>query len=310
MLESRWGYGAMHPGTFPNNWVAPSGMEEDGYPSTSKSMLSSTNVLNTDELKKLKINREDDLLNRAINYINYCGTHKCSKYCHVISFKNVKYNQKKHKHLTEDDIYSVNGDKFARIKVIDCRMKFGKLRIFDKSGENNLTRGIAIRLCGAIICDINGLPRFHARRNHPRILQQPHSFLYYGGNNDTQRLLCNRTGYITCMEKNINYENFLVQLNIHGCSGFEQYTASHFIEDYICKYTTKGGVNSDNWEVSFKSICKNYTDNSNTDKTARSVYAKYMIEIMKAESKTHDECVYLLSGGTLTTSTVQTKNVP
>ena len=32
-----------------------------------------------------------------------------------------------------------------------------------------------------------------------------------------------------------------------------------------------------------------------------------MIEIMKAESKTHDECVYLLAGGTLTTNTVQTK---
>ena len=35
-----------------------------------------------------------------------------------------------------------------------------------------------------------------------------------------------------------------------------------------------------------------------------------MIEIMKVESKTHDECVYLLAGGTITTSTVQTKNVP
>ena len=43
------------------------------------------------------------------------------------------------------------------------------------------------------------------------------------------------------------------------------------------------------------------------NKTARSVYAKYMIEIMKAESKTQDEYVYLLTGGTLTTNTVQTK---
>ena len=32
-----------------------------------------------------------------------------------------------------------------------------------------------------------------------------------------------------------------------------------------------------------------------------------MIEIMKDESKTHDERVYLLTGGTLTTNTVQTK---
>ena len=53
------------------------------------------------------------------------------------------------------------------------------------------------------------------------------------------------------MEKLINYENFLVQFNIHSCVGFEQYAASHLIENYICKYTTKGGVNSDNYEVSF-----------------------------------------------------------
>ena len=81
---------------------------------------------------------------------------------------------------------------FARIKVIECRMKFEKFCIFDKSGKNNLTRGITIRLYGSIICDINEQPRYHARRNHPRILQQPHSFLYYVDNNDTQRLLSNK----------------------------------------------------------------------------------------------------------------------
>ena len=43
------------------------------------------------------------------------------------------------------------------------------------------------------------------------------------------------------------------------------------------------------------------------NKTARSVYAKYMIEIMKAESKAQDKCVYLLAGGTLTTNIVYTK---
>ena len=43
------------------------------------------------------------------------------------------------------------------------------------------------------------------------------------------------------------------------------------------------------------------------NKTTRSVYVKYMIEIMKAESKTQDKCVYLLTGGTLTTNIVQTK---
>ena len=43
------------------------------------------------------------------------------------------------------------------------------------------------------------------------------------------------------------------------------------------------------------------------NKIARSLYAKHMIEIMKAESKTQDECVYLLAGGTLITNIVQTK---
>ena len=54
-------------------------------------------------------------------------------------------------------------------------------------------------------------------------------------------------------------------------------------------------------------MCKDYTDNDNSNKTVRSVYTKYMIEIMKAESKTYCECVYLLVGGMLTTNTVQTK---
>ena len=82
-------------------------------------------------------------------------------------------------------------------------------RIFDKSGENNITRGIAIRLYGSIIYDINGQPRFRTRRNHLIILQQSHSFLYYRSNNDTQRLLSNRTSYVTCMEKEIHCETSL-----------------------------------------------------------------------------------------------------
>ena len=44
----------------------------------------------------------------------------------------------------------------------------------------------------------------------------------------------------------INYEDFIIKLNIHCCVDFEQYTASNLIEDYITKYNTKGGLNSDN----------------------------------------------------------------
>ena len=157
------------------------------------------------------------------------------------------------------------------------------------------------------ICDSNGQPRYRCRKKHPRILVEPRSFLYYGGNNDTQRLLCNRKGYDTCRKMKINYEDFIIKLNIHGCAGFEQYTVSRLTEDYVTKYNTKRGLNIDNWNVSFQSIIKDYTDSDNCDKTARSVYVKYMYEIMNLESKTQDECIYLLSGGHLTTNTVQNR---
>ena len=78
-------------------------------------MLSSINILDSAELKKLKINREDYLLNRAINYIRHYGTHKCSKYCHLVGLRNVIYNKKKHKDVKEDDIFSKDGDMFARM---------------------------------------------------------------------------------------------------------------------------------------------------------------------------------------------------
>ena len=71
------------------------------------------------------------------------------------------------------------------------------------------------------MCDLNGQPRYHCRRNHPKILAEPHSFLYYGDNNDAQRLLCNKTGYDTCIKKKIDYEDFIIKLNIHDCARFE-----------------------------------------------------------------------------------------
>ena len=109
------------------------------------------------------------------------------------------------------------------------------------------------------------------------------------------------------MKRGIDYEDFIIQLNIQGCAGFEQYKASHLLVGYVTKYNTKGGVNCDHLNVSFKSIIKDYTDSGNSDKTARSVYVKYMNEIIKLVSKTQDECVYLLSGGHLSTNTVHTK---
>ena len=52
IFESNWGYGAIHPGTFPTDWVKLSGIEKDRYCKTVPTMLSSMNVLESGELKK------------------------------------------------------------------------------------------------------------------------------------------------------------------------------------------------------------------------------------------------------------------
>ena len=42
----------MHPGTFPTDWMKPSGIEEDEYYNTVPTMLTSMDVLESGELKK------------------------------------------------------------------------------------------------------------------------------------------------------------------------------------------------------------------------------------------------------------------
>ena len=70
----------MYPRKFIIDWVELSGMKEDGYSKTVSTILTSMDVSESGKLKKLKINREYVLLNRFVNYMNDCGTHKCSSY--------------------------------------------------------------------------------------------------------------------------------------------------------------------------------------------------------------------------------------
>ena len=70
----------MRPEAFPTDWIKPNGIEEDGYCMTIPAILTSMDILESGELKEQKINREYDLLNRSINYMNHCGTNKCSSY--------------------------------------------------------------------------------------------------------------------------------------------------------------------------------------------------------------------------------------
>ena len=115
----------MHPGKFPTNWAKPSGMEEDGYYKTVSTMLASMDVLESGGLKKMKINREYDLLNRSINYKNHCGTDECSSY-YLVTIITVLYNIINHKHFKDADIVIENFKCYAKLKIAKCRMSYGK----------------------------------------------------------------------------------------------------------------------------------------------------------------------------------------
>ena len=121
-------------------------------------------VLESGELTKKKITREYDLLNRSINYLNHCGTHKCSSHCLKITSMNVLYNLMKHKYVKDTDILTESFIPYAKIKFSECRMNYVKARIFDSFGENNLTRYIPIRLFSKILCDSNSQPHYHCRK--------------------------------------------------------------------------------------------------------------------------------------------------
>ena len=66
----------MYPGKVSTDWVKSSQRREDGYSKTVPTILTSIDVLESGEFNKMKIYREYDLLNRSINYMNRCGTHK------------------------------------------------------------------------------------------------------------------------------------------------------------------------------------------------------------------------------------------
>ena len=61
----------------------------------------------------------------------------------------VLYNKLKHEHIKDADIVTENLICYAKLKITKCRMDYGKARIFNSSRENNLTRGIPIRLFSA-----------------------------------------------------------------------------------------------------------------------------------------------------------------
>jgi hypothetical protein len=71
---------------------------------------------------------------------------------------------------------------------------YGEKLKYDSSVENNLTRGQVRRVKGNIVPDKKGQVCFVAVRNHPRTLQEPYGFPWFGANNVIAFLLLNNCG--------------------------------------------------------------------------------------------------------------------
>ena len=305
VMENEWGYDAIHVGTFPQHWVKPGGLAEMDYRKTSKSMMTSDDVLATNELKFLKCMRENELVSRRINVTNHAETHRCSNYCKRVEKVMVDYNAKEHK----DKARNVFQDKTGKPKIVIerpyCRMFFGYFLRYDNSGENNLTRGRERIIHAYVDFDENGQARYYGIRNHPRILQEPHSFHYYGANNDLQKFLIAKKedSEVLCdidtLCKKLSY------LSAAGLIGVDRYCGSSLTVDYTVNYFTVGGMNSEGWNQSCLSLAKALCD-KDQQKSLRSVVSKSMHEVTKEMSVPRDETIYKLCGGKLVRTSDET----
>lgn len=310
ILESEYGYSALHLGSAPEDWVRPGGLREEGYRTTCDQMQKSTDVLDRMELKKIKASRENDLYQRQSNITNHCGTHKCSGYCLREKSFTVKYDAAIHADAKpEDRFFASDGVERVTIRISECRHRFGRALKYDSSGENNLTRGIAPQMNPSLNFDKNGQPKYVARRNHPRVLQQPYSFPWYGANNDTQHILVNATSTSTLSRLGSaeNYEKHHCNLAAAGVQGLEHHTGVDMAEEYATSYACKGGENSANWESVSQTITEEYCSRpENGERSIRSLVGKHMNEISKNMSVTRDQSQFILGGGIMKRSSLGT----
>ena len=152
------------------------------------------------------------------------------------------------------------------------------------------------------------MPRYFARRNHPRCICQPQSALYYGANNDTQRMLTNAAFKDTLQELGSHEEYLRYQRNLYsiGKGGLEQYNAERIIERYMTSYQCKGGQSSSEWKQTQKTITNEYCKRDGSqNKRIRSLISKHMVQITGGESFTRDQAQFQLGGGVLTMTDIR-----
>ena len=100
IMESNQGFTSIHPGHAPGDNLRPGGQEYHGYRTEYDRMQTLNDVMNENELRKIKCCRKNDLLKRQVNIVNHILTHKCNSYCLKGNKLSQMFDPLKHK---EDD---------------------------------------------------------------------------------------------------------------------------------------------------------------------------------------------------------------
>ena len=181
VMERQFGMGAIHiAGNDPGNLPKPGGQREHGYEPTHPSMLTSSAVLERKELKKPKFSRELDLFDREVNVSNHCRMHSCSNYCLKTKMKAVPYDKEAHKDMDQSQVYTNRqNQQFINVPTpVECRMDFGRPLDPAVTKEKDVTRGKPRVDTPYLEVDDNGMLKYVARRNHPRLVASALQFPY------------------------------------------------------------------------------------------------------------------------------------
>ena len=323
-LSAKVAYSAMHPGVAHSEWLGPPGPTSLGYAGISAPVmeryLTTTDVLEKDELKKFKFDREGHLYCRRVNITNHCFLHACSEYCWRDYKVAEVYDPGKHQNpTTGKDIPNVVGTfskpidgidvKHAWVRTKHCRFQFGYQlgprhgKFKDRTGGKEHSTNFRLSM------NSEGVAQFECKRNHHRIVQEPLMCMHFGANNDMQRFITHSTPYsqIPNFDQPGQLEKFYTGLNILGMPGLLRAFASDRCSFYCTGYCCKGAQSSREWSKVLEKITRTYVDPSNGNKSVRSVVSKFMNEISAKRSVPADEAKYILAGGKVTSNTMEVR---
>lgn len=201
VMDQHFSVSASHVGRAPSDFPAPAGRKDLGYRSSSDGMQFRTNILEKKELRKFKFTEEHRLYDRQCNILNHCLNHRCSNYCWKEEVLHLKYNPAQHQqdnpYITDWITNNDGAVTHVKLRYWKCRMGFGNKLVYPRGGpgSSDYTGGAACVRVSNVDFDKNGMPKYHASRNHPTIVQEPISMLYWGANADLQVFLTNRTSF-------------------------------------------------------------------------------------------------------------------